>query len=274
MVPVANGYALLSDLEDMGRLFRTMERYQEVFLATLPHPDGYPWPKDALHWWSRIWEYPFTASHLASVDRESTILDFGSGITFFPYFVAATFGSKVVCVDQDLRFERPILRTAEALQLPVSFAGNRETEIPLPSNSIDCIYCVSVLEHMPDPAGILAEFHRVLKPASRLILTMDIAGRSVDVNGITPDKYWALSAALDDRFIPATYRRTHPADCLTTLNSPYPPCRTVHSLRRLETHTRRGANLALTGSLGPPAWWQQVLLCEGYAGTKRLRPKL
>lgn len=44
--------------------------------------------------------------------------------------------------------------------------------IPLPDASIDSALCTEVLEHCPDPASLLVEVHRVLKPGGSLLLTV------------------------------------------------------------------------------------------------------
>jgi SAM-dependent methyltransferase len=43
--------------------------------------------------------------------------------------------------------------------------------IPVEDARFDHVVCTQVLEHLPDPAAVLAEFHRVLKPGGRLWLT-------------------------------------------------------------------------------------------------------
>ncbi len=58
-----NGVAAHADLEDerFAALFRFLEREQELFLAQQNsfRSDTYRWPLDALHRWSRVWEYPY-----------------------------------------------------------------------------------------------------------------------------------------------------------------------------------------------------------------------
>src|SRR5262249_18704424 len=44
--------------------------------------------------------------------------------------------------------------------------------IPLHDASVDSVLLTEVLEHCPDPAGILAEIFRVLKPGAFLFLTV------------------------------------------------------------------------------------------------------
>lgn len=43
--------------------------------------------------------------------------------------------------------------------------------IPLPDGSLDTIICTEVLEHVPEPAAVLAEFRRLLVPGGHLFLT-------------------------------------------------------------------------------------------------------
>jgi SAM-dependent methyltransferase len=45
------------------------------------------------------------------------------------------------------------------------------TAIPAPDESFDVILCSEVLEHVPEPTHALDEFHRLLKPRGKLILT-------------------------------------------------------------------------------------------------------
>ena len=47
--------------------------------------------------------------------------------------------------------------------------GNR---LPFAAQSIDTVLCTEVLEHLPDPTGVLREAVRVLKPGGRLLCTV------------------------------------------------------------------------------------------------------
>jgi SAM-dependent methyltransferase len=44
-------------------------------------------------------------------------------------------------------------------------------ELPLADAVFDCVVCTEVLEHVGDPARVLAELRRVLRPGGRLLLT-------------------------------------------------------------------------------------------------------
>ena len=43
--------------------------------------------------------------------------------------------------------------------------------IPVEDGSFDAVICSEVIEHVPDPVAVMAEFARILKPGGRLILT-------------------------------------------------------------------------------------------------------
>src|SRR5437773_12091547 len=44
--------------------------------------------------------------------------------------------------------------------------------IPFPDGSYDFVFCIEVLEHVPNPYGTLGEIHRVLKPGGVLVLSV------------------------------------------------------------------------------------------------------
>lgn len=45
------------------------------------------------------------------------------------------------------------------------------TSIPVDDGSFDAILCTEMLEHVPDPVRVIGEFHRILRPGGRLMLT-------------------------------------------------------------------------------------------------------
>jgi SAM-dependent methyltransferase len=48
---------------------------------------------------------------------------------------------------------------------------------PLADRSFDTILCIEVLEHVANPAGLLAEIHRVARPGAQLLLTVPWSAR-------------------------------------------------------------------------------------------------
>lgn len=58
--------------------------------------------------------------------------------------------------------------------------------LPLADASVDVILCTQVIEHIPEPAKVLDELHRVLRPEGRLILTVP----SIFPQHGSPGDYW------------------------------------------------------------------------------------
>ncbi len=50
------------------------------------------------------------------------------------------------------------------------------TDLQLPDDSFDAIYCSHVLEHVPEDRRAMAEFYRVLKPGGWAIILVPISG--------------------------------------------------------------------------------------------------
>lgn len=160
--------------------FRTMERFSDDFLGknkTLLSDFIRSWVRDPLHQWSRRWEYPYVYSHLASaLNGPARILDAGSGVTFFPYFLSHQHpGWSIVACDYDVRFAEAFQRIPKPESSEVSFVAGDLRALPFADASFDAIYCISVLEHTGEYPQILNEFYRILKPSGRLILTFDIS---------------------------------------------------------------------------------------------------
>lgn len=51
------------------------------------------------------------------------------------------------------------------------------TTIPFADSSFDHILCTEVLEHVEDPASLIAEMNRVLRPGGSLVITVPFAAR-------------------------------------------------------------------------------------------------
>ena len=44
--------------------------------------------------------------------------------------------------------------------------------LPVGAGEYDCVVCLELLEHLPTPIGVLAEFRRVLKPQGRAVISV------------------------------------------------------------------------------------------------------
>jgi SAM-dependent methyltransferase len=93
-------------------------------------------------------------------EMRGTMLDFGCGTA--PY-------RKIFQIDQYLGLEiaapgHPLKHSHSTLL----YSGDR---IPLEDESVDSILMTEVLEHVFNPAELLAEFHRVLRPGGSILIT-------------------------------------------------------------------------------------------------------
>jgi SAM-dependent methyltransferase len=176
-----NGYALLSDLEDPGyaEVIRPMEEFQLSFLAktrALWTP-SFPIPGDALAHFSRQWEYPYVWANVVRDGRRGRLLDAGSGITFFPFMLAAA-GFDVDCCDgnDDLDLTTRFERASDLTGLRPRFTTTQLSEMAYRRAPFDVVVCVSVLEHVAPAARLemVEALAAATRPGGRLVLTCDL----------------------------------------------------------------------------------------------------
>jgi len=227
-----SGHASLDALRDKDylELFHFLEKEQAIFLfkeTEFRSPD-YPWPSDALHWWSRIWEYPYIYWHLRQLrdefsDKKLRALDLGSGLTFFP-FAVAKLGYHLSCLDPDpickSDFDKAITVMGDTT-ISIDYSVLNTKRYPFPDKIFDVIYCISVLEHIEEFSDTINEIMRVLQDKGYLFLTIDIDLRGDSEIGV--EKYNNLKLYLLKHFDlinPETI--IHPMNLLTSENSPYP----------------------------------------------------
>ena len=227
-----SGFAAVTDFEknDWKILFDKLEYKQQEFIRyeNQIRSDLYKWPRDPLHTWSRLWEYPYVYYHIQQAqkqrsDKKLHVLDFGSGVTFFP-FAIAELGCHVNCADIDPICAIDIPKAVMTIHhAPGSVKASliEAGKIPIDSESQDIVYCISVIEHIPDFESVVDEMARVLKHGGFLILTVDI-----DLRGdfeLSVEQYERLLIKLEQHFTKGFPERpVHPRNLLTTANSPYP----------------------------------------------------
>ena len=203
-----SGLPRIHDYERLLRsdLFKSMESFSENFLLSQSeYLKGYrrKWVADPLHQWSRQWEYPFVFSRISefagNAGQRLNILDAGSGVTFFPFFLSSRFSNAAIsCCDYDRSLEEVYSRLNGRLPQTAKFVPGDLRHLPFGNNTFDIIYCISVLEHTDAYEAIAAEFRRVLKETGMLIVTFDIS-----INGdfdIPTEKAEALLKILDRHF--------------------------------------------------------------------------
>lgn len=183
--------------------YKAMERFSAAFITVNANlVSQYQWHRDPLHAWSRKYEYVWHAEalrallppeHAAAVattwpDAAAppglplfTVLDAGSGFTFFDQYVGSRLGVSVAALDFETSYIKFFgglatdLLPGESPVPPIPYLQATIEETKLPDASVDAITCVSVLEHVDGPnlQITVREFKRILKPGGRLVLTFD-----------------------------------------------------------------------------------------------------
>ena len=146
------------------------------------------------------------------------VMDLGSGVTFFP-FSLARLGLRVTCTDIDPICERDLaLAGACVPHSPgnVHFRLINNERLPFKDGGCDVLYCISVLEHIPDFENTVREMARVLNPGGLCLITCDL---DLDPSGNTQlntDQYKRLRYVIGQKFsMLCPERIIHPADVLT-----------------------------------------------------------
>lgn len=87
--------------------------------------------------------------------RGRSLMDLGSGIAGYSR-AFAQHGARVMSVDL---VHPPNHRTFEVLPIQASALA-----LPLPSATVDIVFCASLIEHVAEPQVVMSEIERVLKP--------------------------------------------------------------------------------------------------------------
>lgn len=229
-----SGFACLDDFKSSHwkEVFRRLEQAQSDFLsrkAEFRSPE-YRWPDDALHFVSRPWEYAYVFSHLKDWKannpeiKNMKVMDFGSGLTFLPFALAKE-NMSIVAVDIDPVAHRDFGRAKRIT--PVSpgnvdfLLSSNQKPIPVENESFDCVYSISVLEHIPDPIPIIKELNRALKPEGLFALTFDVCLQGG--GQIAPGPFTEMMNFLRAQFeLVWPEQCVHPSTMLTCYNGPYP----------------------------------------------------
>lgn len=192
-IPTIKDYHTLTK----SNLFLKMESFSNNFLKDNRHllaQYGRKWVIDSFHQWSRQWEYPFVFDRILKYSKNKSnsikILDAGSGITFFPYFIASNIDMvTVTCCDFDQSLNSIFANILCHSRDNVEFMVGDIHKLLCQDNLFDVIYSISVLEHTRDFEAIIKEFKRVLKAEGILILTFDISlDGTVDISPQTAVK--------------------------------------------------------------------------------------
>lgn len=132
---------------------------------------------------TRAYEYPW-CFYAAPIVPGLSAIEIGAGLSGFQFALSRA-GADVVSVDPvinpnsavDWSFpEEEFDRLNRALRTNVRFIRSTLQEAALPAASVDRVYCISAMEHIPieELPSLLAEIRRILKPGRYLVLTVDL----------------------------------------------------------------------------------------------------
>lgn len=200
-IPLENEYRALIK----SYYFKSLEQFSDIFLVNnkgILKDYMNKWVGDSLHQWSRQWEYPFVFSAVEGVLRQepnAKILDAGSGVTFFSYYIKSKYdAANVYCCDYDKTLTEIYRKINTDMGNAVDFSVADLRTLPYNNELFDLVYCVSVLEHTDEYEKIIEEFYRILRPGGKLVVTFDV---SLDgARDISVKKGTELLTALVKRF--------------------------------------------------------------------------
>jgi SAM-dependent methyltransferase len=155
------------------------------------------------------WDDTLFRDHiLAELRPDSVILDLGAGAGIVAQMNFRGIVTKVCGVDLDERvLDNPYLDEAK-----LADAG----KIPFPDSTFDLVFADNVFEHLDDPAAVLRECVRVLKPSGALMFKTPNKNHYMPlVARLTPHRFHAYVNRIRGRHetdtFPTRYRANSPA---------------------------------------------------------------
>jgi ubiquinone/menaquinone biosynthesis C-methylase UbiE len=109
---------------------------------------------------------------LAGVEGE--VLEIGAGTGWnLPHYRAT---ARVVAVEPDASMAKRLPEKLAQASVPVEVVTAQAESLPFPDASFDAVVSTFVLCSVEDPARVLAELRRVLRPEGRLVLLEHVRG--------------------------------------------------------------------------------------------------
>jgi SAM-dependent methyltransferase len=131
---------------------------------------------------TRRFEYPW-AFHAVDLPPGANVVEIGGGLSGFQ-FVLAKHEARVTNVDPGEAATgrgwfvdaQSIARLNRAFGTDVALVNTTLEDARLPSDSVDLVYSISTVEHIPpaEVPSLLREVARILRPNGRFVLTVDL----------------------------------------------------------------------------------------------------
>ncbi len=115
---------------------------------------------------------------IAPLQAGDTVLEIGSGLGQFIRAIKLA-RPELTCHGCDI--SEPAITAARGFGDGVIYTLNNEQSLPYPTASYNAVLIFDVLEHVPDPALLLNEVCRVLKPGGRLYAFVPCEGDSLSL---------------------------------------------------------------------------------------------
>jgi SAM-dependent methyltransferase len=132
---------------------------------------------------TREFEYPW-AFEAGQLGPGLKVLEIGGGLAGFQFALSAA-GCRVLNVDPGMKSEtvdwrcdpQSIARLNSLFKTTVEVRPTTIEKANLADNEFDCIYCLSVIEHLSAEAAasVMSHAFRSLKPGAKFILTVDLS---------------------------------------------------------------------------------------------------
>jgi SAM-dependent methyltransferase len=113
--------------------------------------------------------------HTLLGELEGDVLEIGAGTgASLPHYDRA---SRVVALEPDPSMAKRLPTKVAAARVPVELVAGSAESVPFPDASFDAVVSTFMLCSVADPATVLAEARRVLKPGGKLILLEHVRGQ-------------------------------------------------------------------------------------------------
>tara|TARA_B100000212_G_C27313853_1_gene506983 strand:- start:344 stop:1168 length:825 start_codon:yes stop_codon:yes gene_type:complete len=186
---VANDKLFTSGFFDQNLIDDKLIEVNQFLLKNLNNKSPYQNFKAYLNHWSRTIEYQYICLNIAKFiidkkkkhqDKIFQILDNASGDPQRSFFLA-DYGMNIQgtdLVDHSKEWEEFDAYASGSLSFKVADSMN----LPFQNETFDISFCISAIEHMPDPVKAIDEMIRVTKKNGLILFTMDVANCKFDTS--------------------------------------------------------------------------------------------